>query len=282
MVLLAAIGGGAAYAQNVPPPAPAEAVPAPASPEAVIVQNPAAQCVQPAPVLELSDYNGPFAKTVGFFVTKMERRTVHPPHYKPGVRLCSLDPGDKLVLFVRDAFDPVTFIAAGFDGGFSQAVNWDPSFGQGGAGYGKRFGASFVDHTSGLFFKDFAYPTIFSEDPRYYRQAEGSGQRRLWHAVNHAFVAHQDNGWQMFNISEWVGTISAETLSNTYHPGNGRGVGPAAERGGLRRDGRHRLRRAARVLAGYFEETETALPRRTRTTARDGFQGLAWISHWIG
>ena len=239
MVLLAAaLWGGAACAQDTtepptqPPteaPAPAQPVPAPADPNAVIVQNPATQCVQPAPILRLEDYNGPFAKTIGLLAVRLERKTVHMPHYQPGVRQCSLKLGDKFVLFVRDTYDPVTFITAGFDAGISQAADWDPTFGQGGAGYGKRFGTAFADQASGLFFKDFFYPTIFSEDPRYYRQAYGSGRKRLVHVFEHAVVAHKDNGAQMFNFSEWLGTTSNEVLSNTYHPGNGWGVGPTAE-----------------------------------------------------
>jgi hypothetical protein len=204
-------------------------VPAPADPSSVVVQNPATQCVQPAPLLRLDDYNGPFAKTIGLLAVKIERETVHPPHYEPGVRLCSLKLGDKFVLFARDTYDPVTFITAGFAAGISQAANWDPSFGQGGAGYGKRFAAAFADQASGLFFKDFAYPTIFREDPRYYRQAYGGGRKRLLHVFEHAVVAHKDNGSQMFNFSEWLGTTSAEVLSNTYHPGNGWRVGNTSE-----------------------------------------------------
>jgi len=36
---------------------------------------------------------GPLKKLVGTFGRKLERKTVHPPHYKPGVMLCSLEPG---------------------------------------------------------------------------------------------------------------------------------------------------------------------------------------------
>jgi hypothetical protein len=231
-LLVVTIVSSALHAQKAPPIG-VEPIPAPADPRAVIVPNPAAQCVQPAPLLQLQDYNGPFAKTVGFFAARSERKSVHPPHYKPGVRLCSLDVRDKLVLFVEDAFDPVTFISAGFDAGIAQAANWDPSFGQGGAGYGKRFGASYADQTSSLFFKDFFYPTIFSEDPRYYRQVHGSGGKRLWHAFNHAFIADRDDGSGVFNFSEWLGTTSSEILANTYHPGNGRGAGAVSEQVGI-------------------------------------------------
>ena len=32
-----------------------------------------------------------------------------------------------------------------------------------------------------------------------------------------------------FNFSEWLGTVSAVSLSNMYHPGNKRGFVPSAE-----------------------------------------------------
>lgn len=104
----------------------------------------------------------------------------------------------------------------------------DPTFGPGASGYGKRFAASYADQASARFFKDFAYPSLFSEDPRYYRVAHGSTGRRLLHPIEHALVAHTDHGNVMFNFTEWLGTASSIALSNTYHPGNRRGFAPAA------------------------------------------------------
>ena len=190
--------------------------------------NGAVPCIQPPPTVSLEDYNGPLKKIVGLFAQDLELKSVHPPHYKPGVALCSLVLRDKFILFVRDSFDPVTFLAAGFDAGLDQAQKHDPSFGQGMAGYGKRVGANYVDQASVRFFKDFAYSSIFHEDPRYYRLMHGSTGRRFLHAVEHAFVARRDNGNRTFNFSEWLGTVSAIALSNTYHPGNQRGFAPAA------------------------------------------------------
>jgi hypothetical protein len=186
-------------------------------------------CVQPLPMVKLQDYNGPLQKTVGFFAQRLERESVHPMHYKAGLKLCSLELKDKFFLFVRDAFDPVVFLSSGFSAGISQAENDDRAFGQGAAGYGKRFGASFTDQATSTFFKEFAYPEIFREDPRYYRLIRASGGKRFSHALEHAVVAHTDNGNRMFNFSEWLGTASAISLSNIYHPGNKRGFAPSAE-----------------------------------------------------
>ena len=205
----------------------------PVASQGATTNNAPATCVQPPPMVTLQDYNGPLAKTVGLFTQQLERKSVHPIHYKPGVKLCSLELKDKFILFVRGSYDPATGLGAAFNAGISQAQNSDGSFGQGGAGYGKRFAASYADQVSFRFFKDFAYPTLFFEDPRYYRQGLGSTKTRMLHAVQHAVVAHRDNGDRMFNFSEWLGTISAVSLGNLYHPGNRRGFGPAAEGVGI-------------------------------------------------
>lgn len=213
-------------AQDAPPGLPPDA---PADLPGQVVLNPTGQCVQPPPMVQLQDYNGPLHKVIGTFTRKLDRLSVHDPHYKPGLVLCSLEIKDKFFLFLRDSVDPETFLAAGFDAGISQARNDDPTFGQEFGGYAKRFGASYTDEVQFRFFKEFAYPTIFSEDPRYYRMGQGPKGRRFLHAVRHSVVAYNDHGEPMFNFSEWLGEVSATSLSNLYHPGQKRGIGPAAE-----------------------------------------------------
>jgi hypothetical protein len=224
---LAGLAGGVVCAQG--PPAPPQQSPAaPLQEEAT--KNVAAPCVQPPPMVRLEDYDGPLKKTVGTFARPLERKAVHPPHYKPGAVLCTLKLKDKFELFVQDSLDPVTFLSTGFSAGLDQAENSDPRYGQGAEGYGRRFGAEFAGQASSVFFKDFAYPWIFSEDPRYYRLAHGRPRTRLLHALEHAVVAHRDNGKRMFNFSEWLGTATTVVLSNTYHPDAHRGFSPAAQR----------------------------------------------------
>ena len=229
LVALAAIAGPAAIWAQEPPSAPEQQPDATAPLPEQTVRNPTASCVQPPPLVRWQDYNGPLQKTVGIFARKLERKSAHPPHYKPNAVLCSLELKDKFLLFVTDSIDPASFLDVAFNAGLAQANDDDPTFGQGAAGYGKRFAANFTDQASSKFFTEFAYPAIFSEDPRYYRLGSGTGKARLFHALEHVFVAHRDSGRRMFNFSEWLGTTSSTVLSNTYHPGNERGFGPAAQ-----------------------------------------------------
>jgi len=191
--------------------------------------NPQASCLQPGPSIEWQEYNGPFAKTVGLFARKLDRPTVQSAKYQPGNVFCTLTVKGKFLLFVGDTLDPVTFMTAAFNAGIDQAENDDREFGQGWGGYGKRFSADYADQASGYFFGQFLYPTIFREDPRYYRLGHGSTGRRLYHAVAHIGVAHSDKGGEMPNYANWFATVSAASLSNLYHPGNRRGFSPTAE-----------------------------------------------------
>lgn len=168
-----------------------------------------------------------------YFSRKLEIKTVHIPRLHSGGNLCHLGPAGKFNLFIQNNLEPVTFIAAGFNAGIAQAADDDPTFGQGMAGYGKRYAAALADTASSDFFHTFVFPVLFRQDPRYYRRLEGSTGQRFGHAVSHVFIARSDSRHNMFNFSEWLGTVSAVALANTYHPGNRRGVGPAAQRIGI-------------------------------------------------
>jgi hypothetical protein len=196
-------------------------------------KNSVAPCLEPPPLVSWEDYRGPFRKVGGIFARKLERKSAHPPHYRPGTLLCSFAEKDKFKLLVHDTFDPASFFSAGFNASLDQAAGRDPTFGQGAAGYGKRFGVDFAGQTTWRFFKDFAYPTVFSEDPRYYRMGHGSRGKRLFHSVAHAFVAYRDSGKYMFNVSEWLGTVSAVVVTSAYHPGDEHRFSPALSQVGL-------------------------------------------------
>ncbi len=181
------------------------------------------------------DYKGPLADTVGFFGRKLEVKSSSPHGaiYKTGSVLCTLTTKEKARLFLNDFTNPVTFLGAAFNAGIDQAQNGDPRFGQEFGGYAKRFGAMVADDANGAFFKDLFYPTVFSQDPRYYRLGRGSTGRRIIHALSHAVIAHNDHGAPDFNYTEWLGTATTAALSSTYHGNRSRGILPYIEGGAI-------------------------------------------------
>lgn len=234
-MLLAIFWASSAVAQESPlPPTPPQQLPQHVPPAAAPIPeqtqiSPVAPCLQPPSIVRWQDYQGPLQKVVGAFGRRLERKSVGTPHYKPGTVLCSLTLGGKFLLFAADTFDPITFLTVGFNSGLDQAHNNQPAFGQGAAGYGKRFGYNFSLEATSEFFSVVVYSTIFREDPRYYRLGYGSPERRFAHALRHTFVAKREDGAEEFNYSEWLGAVSTSGVAHLYHTGGTPGVAPAAE-----------------------------------------------------
>ena len=134
-----------------------------------------------------------------------------------------LTPGRKFRLFARSAFDPVTVVIAAAQAGVTQADNSFPGYGQGAEGYGKRLGAAFADQVSSGFFSNFLYPTMFKDDPRYFRLGHGSFTHRFGYSLVQEVVCHTDSGGRAFNVSNVLGAFSSGGLSNAYYPSGDRG-----------------------------------------------------------
>jgi hypothetical protein len=144
-----------------------------------------------------------------------------------------LTPKMKFRLFYKSAFDPMEFALVGLQAGISQAQNSFPSYGQGAAGYGKRYGAAFADQVSSGFFTNFFYPTLLKEDPRYFRLGEGSFRHRIAYALSQEFITHKDKGGRTFNWPNTLGALSAGSISNAYYPSEDRGFGLTMSRAGI-------------------------------------------------
>jgi hypothetical protein len=139
----------------------------------------------------------------------------------------------KFRIFTANVTDPFTFVGIGIQAGMGQARNDFPSYGQGMSGYAKRFGASYADYAIGEFMSTYAFPSLLHEDPRYFREGEGSTKKRLGHAIASAFVTRKDSGRTSFNYSNSVGRVAAGAFSTLYYPEENRGVGLVFSRAGI-------------------------------------------------
>ena len=185
----------------------------------------------PADVIRLQDYAGPLHSIVTRFTGRVERRTFYSPHYRAGTVLCSLTVAGKLRLFAQDLIDPGYYVPLAFNTGIDQWQNNNPTFGRGGKAYLHRYGANFASQASSDLIAGVLFPTVFGEDPRYYRLAHGSARKRLLHAVGHIVIAHDDDGNRMANFSEWFGASSSIVVNTLYHPGSLHGFRSGAMQG---------------------------------------------------
>lgn len=126
----------------------------------------------------------------------------------------------KFTIAMKDSFDPPEFgLAAGF-ALLYQAQNSNPSFGQGVLGYMHRYATSYADQSLGNLMTEAVMPTLFHEDPRYFRKINGSVMSRTAYALTRILITRTDAGGTRFNFSEFVGNSAVASIANLYYPDN--------------------------------------------------------------
>jgi hypothetical protein len=135
----------------------------------------------------------------------------------------------KFKLEARSQFDPVEIVWYGFLAGISQANNSEPGYGQGAAGYGKRYAAAWGDGAIENFMVGAALPSLLRQDPRFFQLGKGSFWHRTRYAIGRIFIIRTDSGNREFNYSEVFGSaMSAGISTYTYHPHGDRTLGNTA------------------------------------------------------
>ncbi len=124
----------------------------------------------------------------------------------------------KLTLAAHDTFDVISLMSVATGAGIQQAANAHPGYGQGSAGYAKRWAALAADNVSDDLLSHYVFASALHQDPRYFYQGSGSIKSRLAHALSYAIVARSDNGKLMPNYAYLLGDVSSAALSNAYYP----------------------------------------------------------------
>jgi len=140
----------------------------------------------------------------------------------PSHPFMSISAGEKFKIAAQDAFDPFSWVTSGLYAGVAQWQNQYPAFGQGAAGYAKRYAGAFADGAIGNYLAEAILPTILHEDPRYFRMGEGTKIHRAAYAISRVLVTRTDAGGSRFNFSEIFGNLGAAGLSNLYYPSGDR------------------------------------------------------------
>lgn len=133
-----------------------------------------------------------------------------------------LSPKQKFTLAWKTVIDPFTFAVVAGTAGVQQAQDHFKEYGQGAAGYGKRFGAVYTDTVTGTFIGSAIFPSLLKQDPRYFYKGTGSVPSRTAYAIANAFICKGDNGHWQLNYSGILGSLAAGGISNLYYPKNDR------------------------------------------------------------
>jgi hypothetical protein len=124
----------------------------------------------------------------------------------------------KFKLAFRTIIDPFTVFIAASVAGIEQGQNHFAEYGQGAQGYGKRFGASYGDATTGTLIGGAVFPALLRQDPRYFYKGTGTITSRALYAIANSVICKGDNKKWQPNYSNVLGSLASGGISNLYYP----------------------------------------------------------------
>jgi hypothetical protein len=156
-----------------------------------------------------------------------------------------LAPKQKFVLAWKSVTDPVTIVGVAAFAGIDQAADRWGGYGQGAAGYARRFGATYGDVFIGTFIDSAVLTSLLKQDPRYFYRGPGT-KRRIWYAIGNAVITKGDNKRYQPNYSAIIGGFATSGITYAYYPVSDRSAGLLVENA--------LIRIATGSLAGIFQE----------------------------
>ena len=133
--------------------------------------------------------------------------------------------GQKFGFAARSSFGPLTYPEVAVIAGINQLSNGQPSWGQGGEGFGKRYGAAFADQAINTMLSQAVLASMFRTDPRYFRRGHGTFAQRAGYALSQLWIARRDNGGSTFNMPVLLGAAATAGISRVYYPSVDRTAG---------------------------------------------------------
>ena len=170
-------------------------------------------------------------------VTTNTKRTMESAQFQPpAIQIRDLAErltlGDRFHIYVHSVTSLESVFEPAFAAGISQWSNEPPEWGQGAAGYGRRFGSGygrrFISQTI-----RFGFAAVDGEDPRFRPLGEGGVWHRMRHAIVGTFVSQTESGSQMPAFSRFAGIYGAAFISNVWYPESRANSTHALERGSI-------------------------------------------------
>ncbi len=152
----------------------------------------------------------------------------------PTIPVAPLRTKQKFEMAYRKTVDPSFLIESAMFAGFDQVASYGPQYGPGAGPFAQRFGYNAASLSSTFLFTDALLPTVFHQDPRYFRKGAGSVGSRVWWALRSEAVAYSDQGTEMPNYSNMIGFGMSTALSNAYSPASSITFDKTMERYGVK------------------------------------------------
>ena len=150
---------------------------------------------------------------------------------------------------IRATFGPIAWVSSAASAGIGQWRDRPDEWGQGAAGFGRRYASSFA----GRIVKNsitFGVASAFGEDNRYVPSGLDTKRARIKYAVASTFLARRPDGSRHVSYSRIAGWLGAAAISRAWQPDSTRTV----------RSGLAALYVSIGVAAG-FEVAHEFLPR---------------------
>lgn len=130
----------------------------------------------------------------------------------------SLSLDSKFMYHVQATAGPLALVGDAAYAGILQETDTPTKWGQGGAGYGRRFGIT-VANSAIRSTLAFGLDSTLHQDPRYFRSGGTGFWRRVGHAVRGTILTHTDSGTETLSTWRIGSAYGAAYLSNQWYPG---------------------------------------------------------------
>jgi hypothetical protein len=127
-------------------------------------------------------------------------------------------PREAFMIATRNSFDYSSFVFVGVTSLLAEGTNAHPQLGKGVRGYWAYTWRGYVDKTDGNYWVDWAMPTVFHQDERYYAKGEGGVFNRAVYAASRELITPDYHGKNSFNASEVLGRGISQAISLSYYP----------------------------------------------------------------
>jgi hypothetical protein len=138
----------------------------------------------------------------------------------------------RFVWFAKASFGPMSIFDGVIVGGYQTALKHPPEWGSGWDGFGDRFGLRMSDVALSNAIQG-SLGAVWGEDPRYFRQGEGSFGSRIGHAVYGTFMDRYRGGEYRPAVARYAGIVGGNFINNYWHPAGETSLTDEEERVGL-------------------------------------------------